>query len=212
MIYRRTIYQAFTTGLVVAALGALLCAKASGQTIPWTLEDRVKKAESRLDKLEWRLDQVEGKKAAAAPAEPRTKRVQVNGLWYDQHEDGRMEYCEECNKGKVVSWKPGAVYVPAGMNPNFRGTLVPYHGEPVYKREEVNPTLWQGVPQGSPFAVGAGGFSTTLTTSVITAGPSSTSYRVVPVGVGTLTGVAGVGRSGITSRFFRGGCGAGGCP
>lgn len=29
------------------------------------------------------------------------KRVQLHGIWYDRFPDGTLEYCKECNKGKV---------------------------------------------------------------------------------------------------------------
>ena len=79
--------------LTTLALAGLLAPLAIGQDIPWTLEGRVKKAEDRLDRIEWRLDQLDRAakgKTPEAKAQPRSRRVEVNGLWYDQYEDGRM--------------------------------------------------------------------------------------------------------------------------
>lgn len=33
------------------------------------------------------------------PAGP--KRVELHGLWYDRHPDGRLDYCKECNEGRL---------------------------------------------------------------------------------------------------------------
>lgn len=38
---------------------------------------------------------VENKMPAAGP-----KRVELNGLWYDRHPDGRLDFCHSCNAGK----------------------------------------------------------------------------------------------------------------
>lgn len=35
----------------------------------------------------------------AAKAGP--KRVELNGLWYDRRPDGRLDYCRECNEGRL---------------------------------------------------------------------------------------------------------------
>jgi len=38
---------------------------------------------------------------SSLPESKGPKRIQLNGLWYDRFPDGSLEYCKECNRGKV---------------------------------------------------------------------------------------------------------------
>lgn len=67
-----------------------------------------------------------------------TRRVQLNGLWYDRHPGGKLDYCVECNKGRVppagttvtprehdALIRAGAVYSPPQAPPAARGVAAP---------------------------------------------------------------------------------------
>jgi hypothetical protein len=181
--------------LTTLALAGLLAPLAIGQDIPWTLEGRVKKAEDRLDRIEWRLDQLDRAakgKTPEAKAQPRSRRVEVNGLWYDQYEDGRMVACEECNRGKVAVWArtvatPNDFARPVWGVPAQSPFMGPYN------------TGTTTVLTSYPMAVNAPGFSSTYQVQGLYGAPTNTRARFA-------------GGPGTISRFFRGGCSTGGCP
>jgi hypothetical protein len=63
---------------------------------------------------------VENKMPAGPPG--KTARVELNGLWYDRRPDGSLDYCRECNGGrlpvgKVVTPEEHAAIVRAGVVP-----------------------------------------------------------------------------------------------
>lgn len=85
-----------------------------------------------------------GKEKAPAPQspQPKVRRVELHGLWYDRHPDGRLDYCQPCNKGKApvgdrIGYQEALACVRAGVRVVLAVGVKPlddshFYGVPVY--------------------------------------------------------------------------------
>lgn len=108
--------------------------------------------------------------AFVVTAPPKAKRVELNGLWYDRHADGKLDYCRECNKGKVPPL--GAV------------VTVEEHDALLRAGAKFVPPAAPGVAAPAPFP----GPTSTRTTLATGAGPASSWWPAGTPTVRTPTG------------------------